>query len=157
LPHALGGLWLLLGGCVGSGKVNKPVQILQLLNAVDNKTIQFATIGDVRTGMPTIDRRVVVTGPADVVTLLSTGDVRVLQELVKLLPDPQRAWAAEVVLASLTGHEDDIVNAFAAHPDQWQDAVGRTAYGRWTEWLRSHEEALSWDHQTRIFKARTEQ
>jgi hypothetical protein len=130
------------------------MQLTQLLNAVTDENIEFLTTRHNHAAMPTLDRRVVVTGPPDVVKLLPIGDVRVLEELVTLLRDPNRAWAAEVVLAALTHNEEDIVNAFAAHPERWQDSVGKNAYDRWNKWLTSHERALSWDPQEQVFVER---
>jgi hypothetical protein len=134
---------------------DKSMQLTQLLNAVTDKNIEFLTTRNDRAALPTIDRRVVVTGPPDVVKLLSIGDVRVLEELVTLLRDPNRAWAAEIVLAALTHNEEDIVNAFAARPDQWQDSVGKNAYGRWNNWLTSHKATLAWNPQEHVFIQRS--
>ena len=128
------------------------MQLTQLLKAVTDENIEFVTTHGDRTALPTpLGRRVVVTGPPKVVKLLSTGDVRVLDDLVSLLLDPNRAWAAEVVLASLTHNEEDIVNAFAAHPDQWQDSLGKKAHGRWSKWLASRKGALLWDRIGHVF------
>jgi hypothetical protein len=134
---------------------DKPTQFARLLNAVTDENIEFATARNDRAVLPTLDRRVVVTGPPDVVKLVSIGDVTVLEGLVTLLRDPSRAWAAEVVLAALTHHEEDIVNAFAAHPDRWQASVGKNAYERWHNWLTSHKAALRWDPQEHVFAPRT--
>jgi hypothetical protein len=128
------------------------MRLTHLLDAVTDAKIEFVTARDDRAALPTIGRRVVVTGPPDAVKLMSIGDVRALEELVELLRDPNRAWAAEVVLASLTRNEGDIVNAFAAHPDRWQDSVGKNAYERWSEWLKSRAGKLTWDPQARVFE-----
>jgi hypothetical protein len=103
-----------------------------------------------------VGRTVVVTGPPEVVELMSIGDVVVLEELVRLLLVPNRAWAAEVVLAALTHNEEDIVNAFAAHPGQWQDSVGKNAHGRWNEWLKCRQGKLLWDPQAHVFLENSE-
>lgn len=127
------------------------MQSTELLNAVTNEKIEFVTTRIDRAAMPAMGRRVLVTGPPEVVKLLSIGDQRVLQALVGLLLVPDRAWAAEVVLASLTRHEEDIVNAFATHPGQWQDSVGKDAYGHWNEWLKAHRGELLWDPVAQVF------
>jgi hypothetical protein len=127
------------------------MQLTQLLTAVTDETIAFVTTGDDRAATPTLGRRVVVTGPPAVVELLSIGDVRVLERLSALLLDPKRAWAAEVMLASLTRNEENIVNAFAASPGQWRDSVAKDAYRRWSEWLRSREGKLLWDREAHVF------
>jgi len=144
-------LSLFLDGCQGCGKHDQTMGLTQMLDAVTDNKIEFVTTSIDRATLPTLGRRVVVTGPPEVVKLLSIGDVRVLEELVGLLRDPHRAWAAEVVLASLTHNEEDIVNAFAAHPDQWQDSAGKNAYGRWNEWLQSSRGKLVWDPEAHVF------
>jgi hypothetical protein len=130
---------------------------MQLLSAVTNDKIQFVTTAGDAGALPTMGRRVVVTGPPEVVKLMSIGDVNVLEELVGLLRDPNRAWAAEVVLASLTRHEEDIVNAFATRPDRWQDSVGKNAYGRWDTWMKSRRGNLRWDPGAHSFVESSEQ
>jgi len=127
------------------------MEMQPMLNAVTNDRIHFVTTSVDHPALPTIGRRVVVTGPPELLPLLSLGNVRVLDELIALLPDPHRAWAAEVVLASLTHHEEDIVNAFAAQPRQWQDSVGKNAHDRWNEWLKPRRAKLAWDPDARTF------
>lgn len=144
-------IWLLLDGCLASEKGDPSMQVTQLLKAVTNAKVEFVTTGGDRAALPTAGRRVVVTGPPEVVKLMSIGEVGVLDGLVNLLTDPRRAWAAEVVLASLTHHEEDIVNAFAARPAQWQESVGKNAYERWNEWLKSRRDKLRWDAEAHVF------
>jgi len=143
--------WLLLSGCSENGKRNFSMVEQQWLNAVTDQKIQFVTTGAAGAPLPTLGRRVVVTGPPEVVQLMASGDVRVLKELVALLSDRDRAWAAEVVLASLTRHEEGIVNAFAARPEQWQKSLGEGAQDRWNEWLKPREGKLRWDPESRTF------
>lgn len=144
-------LWMLLDGCVASGKQNQSSQVRQLLSALTNAKIKFVTTGEDRAPLPTAGRRVVVTGPSEVVKLISLGDVGVLEQLANLLRDPKRAWAAEVVLASLTGHEESVVNAFANQPAQWQESMGQNAYERWSEWLKARRDKLRWDAKAQAF------
>jgi hypothetical protein len=148
-------LWLLFDCCLGSGRHNqssevKQLEIKQLLNSVTNKKIEFITTGVEGATLPTMGRRVVVTGPPEVVELLSIGDVWVLDKLIGLLRDPDRAWAAEVALASLTHHEEEIANAFATRPGQWQDSLGKNAFERWNSWLKSRRN-LVWDSKEHAF------
>jgi hypothetical protein len=127
------------------------MQVAQLLKAVTNDKIEFVTTSVEGAPLPTMGRRVVVTGPPEVVKLMSIGDVAVLDGLVNLLSDSKRAWAAEVVLAALTHHEEGVVNAFAARPTQWQESVGKNAHERWNEWLKSHRDKLRWDGEAHVF------
>lgn len=122
-----------------------------LLAAVRNDRIEFVTTRPPDSPFATLDRQVVVTGPPELVELSGTGDVRVLDELVKLLQDPNRAWAAMVLLATMTRTEEKIVDAFAAAPDEWWDSLGKTACERWTRWLGERRGKLVWDSQNRVF------
>lgn len=142
---------LLLIGCFERGKPSLSMTRPQLLSAVSNETIQFVTTAAVDAPLPQLGRRIVVTGPPEVVELMLTDDVRVLTELVTLMSDPKRAWAAEIVLASLTRQEEDLVNAFAARPDEWHKSFGSEAQGRWNRWLKSREGKLRWDPESHVF------
>jgi hypothetical protein len=121
------------------------MSIEDLLEAVRNDRVEFVTTRPPGSRFALLGRRVVVTGPEELVELSRTGDPRVLEELVELLKEPDRAWAAEVLLAALTRREEEIVNSFAATPDEWWPAVGGTAHERWAEWLSGARGRLSWD------------
>jgi hypothetical protein len=129
----------------------------QLLNDVTDQNIQFVTARVEGSPLPSADRRVIVTGPPQAVEVASTGDVNLLDELVGMLLDHNRAWAAEVMLACLTHHEENLVNAFAAHPEQWRDSLGKNAHQRWSEWLKPRRARLRWDAQERAFVEGKEQ
>lgn len=121
------------------------MEFKSLLEAVRSDRVEFVTMRPPGSPLPTLGRRVVVTGPAEAVKLARSGDPRVLDELVELLKEPDRAWAAEVLLAAMTRQEEDIVNSFAAKPDEWWPAVGGTAHKRWSEWLGAARGRLKWD------------
>jgi hypothetical protein len=121
------------------------------LTSVRNDRIRFVTIRPPDSPLPTLGRRVVITGPPELVELSRTGDIRILNELVALLKDQDRAWAAMVLLAVLTRREEEIVNAFATSPDKWWESVGKTAYDRWSQWLSESRAKLTWDAENRVF------
>jgi hypothetical protein len=118
---------------------------------VRNDRIEFVTTAPPSSPFATLERRVVVTGPQEVVALAQSGDPRVLDALVPLLSDPHRAWAAEVVLAAMTGEEAKLVDSFAAQPAAWWDALGSTAQSRWQSWLDERRARLVWDAEDQIF------
>lgn len=127
------------------------MEFKNLLEAVKNDRVEFVTMRPSGSPFATLERRVVVTGPVELVELSRSGDVQVLDELVELLKDPDRAWAAEVLLAAMTGIEEKMVDSFAASADQWWAMVGHTAYERWSNWLRENRERLAWDSEDRMF------
>jgi hypothetical protein len=127
------------------------MELKDMLAAVRNDRIEFATMRPPASQFATLDRQVVVTGPPELVELCGTGDVRVLNELVRFLEDPNRAWAAMVSLAAMTRREEKIVDSFAANPDDWWNSLGKTAYDRWTRWLDESRDKLIWDANDRVF------
>jgi hypothetical protein len=123
----------------------------ELLADVRNDRIEFATTRPPGSAFAALQRQVVVTGPASLAALAKSGDPAVLEGLVNLLGDPERAWAAQVLLAAMTGQEARLVDSFAAHPDQWWQALGQTAQARWTTWLAENRDSLAWDAQKSAF------
>ncbi len=117
----------------------------QLLDGVRNDRIGFVTARPLGSPFATLDRRVIVTSPEEAVQLSHTGDVRALDELVRLLHDPDRAWAAAVVLAALTREEEKLIESFASDPDEWWRTLGQEAQARWNAWLSEKRDALAWD------------
>jgi len=122
------------------------------LRLLDNQRIEFATTAPEDSPFSMLDRRVVVTGPPELLELTTEGDPQILDETVTLLKDPARAWAAEVLLAALTRNEEKTVDAFQARPDEWWDSLGKSAYERWQKWLTEQKCELAWDPVERVFK-----
>jgi hypothetical protein len=92
------------------------MELKDSLTSVRNDRIKFVTMSPPDSQFATLGRWVVITGPPELVELSKTGDVRILDELVRLLKDSDRAWAAMVLLAALTRREEDVVSAFATSP-----------------------------------------
>ena len=127
------------------------MRIDEMLNSVQNDRIQFATLRPPGAKSALLERRVVITGPPELVELTKTGDTQILARLTNLLKDPARAWAAEVLLAALTRREEKLVDSFASDPGKWWEAVGQTAYERWSSWLNQRRSKLVWDSQESVF------
>ncbi|MDZ4719528.1 MAG: hypothetical protein SH847_13820 [Roseiflexaceae bacterium] len=124
-----------------------------LLAHVRDTEIQFVTMRPPRSQFTTLERRVVVTGPAELVELARMGDRRVLDKLIDLLQQPDRAWAAVVLLAAMTGHESKIIDSYATSPQHWWAALGETAHDRWAAWLQNIGTKLVWDAAQGMFRA----
>jgi hypothetical protein len=125
----------LVAGCRIHPQGKQRMNLQDMLATVHNDRIEFVTARPPGSEFTTLERRVIVTGPPGLVELSTSDDPQALNHLVELLRDRDRAWAAEVLLAAITDHESKIVDAFAATPDQWWDAVGKTAHERWVTWL----------------------
>ena len=141
----------LVASCGVKTEVQKEMEFRDFLPFVRNDLIKFATTRPPGSQFTTLERRVVITGPRELVELSSISDIRVLDELVRVLRDQDRAWAAMVLLAALTRREEKVVDAFATTPWEWWESVGKTAHDRWSEWLTKSREKLVWDSENRTF------
>jgi len=127
------------------------MELTDQLDAVRNNRIQFATMRPEGSQFATLERRVVITEPQELVALSRSGDLGVLEQLVELLKDPDRAWAAMVLLAAMTRVEEKIADNYAARPQDWWDDFGKTAFARWSKWLAENREKLRWDPDNKVF------
>ncbi len=127
------------------------MNLQEQLASVRNDRIEFATSRPDGSQFATLDRRVLVTAPPELVELSLAGDLQVLDQLVELLKDPERAWAAVVLLAAMTRREEKIVDNNASKPDQWWEPFGRTAFDRWSNWLQENRDKLVWDSADHVF------
>jgi len=118
------------------------------LENVRGADVRFATMPDPR---PSLERRIVVIAPPELARLAASGDIAVLDALVDLLNDRERAWAAEVALAAMTRHDELVVAAYSTTPDEWLETLGPTAHTQWKQWLDEHRHRLSWDAERRVF------
>jgi hypothetical protein len=141
---ALAAVCLLLTGC-------KPMGYEKSLSGIRNSSIQLATSRPPGARMAVLERRVSVTGPPEAVELARSGDPAVLDALLPLLKDPERDWAAEVVLSAMTGREGKDVDTYQTQPEQWRQTLGAGAYDRWSRWLNSVRGHLAWDPAQQMF------
>lgn len=105
------------------------------VSGVRNDRIQVVTFRPEGARFAVLDRQIAVVGPPDLVEFVERAkraNRSDLQALLPLLDDPNRSWAAEAVLAAVTGEEVDIVNTFAGMPSEFHRAVGVGARARWT-------------------------
>jgi len=124
--------------------------IQRLLAAVLDRDVRFASLAP--PDRRSLERRIVVISPPEMVELTATPDVGVLDHLVGLLDVPGRAWAAQVALSAMTRRDEKLVEASQSSPDEWLDStVGRGAHARWTTWLTEHRDRLVWDQAAQAF------
>jgi hypothetical protein len=122
-----------------------------LLDAVRNDSVEFVTFAPPDSQFAVLDRRVAVVAPPELERLAVTGDPDVLDELIDLLRDPDRAWAAQVVLSAMTRREEKDVEAFSTDPGAWWAALGEGAHERWAEGLGEVRDRLRWDPELAAF------
>ena len=121
------------------------------LDQVQNDSIEFVSLRSPETQFALLNRKIKVVGPSDVVSLSETGEKKILKELIELLKDSKRNWAAEVLLAAMTGREADIVNSFSKNSAAWQESLSQNAYAQWLVWFSENEDQLVWNKEDQIF------
>jgi hypothetical protein len=116
------------------------------LQAIRNDNIKFGTYRPPDAQFATLDRQIMVIEPPDAVTLVKSGNVAVFDQLLPLLDDPDRIWAAEVILAALTGNEAEIVQTFENDQETFKKTkAARGARARWQQWLDEYRPRMKWD------------
>lgn len=131
------------------------MDLQEKLDSVRNDRIEFLTMRPPGSPFAILERRVVVTAPPELVELSLAGDVQALEPLIELLKDPDRAWAAVVLLAAMTRREEKIVDTHASDPKGWWEPLGKTAFERWSTWLRGNRDKLVWDADNHMFVERS--
>jgi hypothetical protein len=126
---------------------------MPFLDAVDNTTIQFVSYRPSGSVFALLDRKIGITGPAAVLNLVEEADPNLLTALIDLLKDPQKAWAAAIILTALTGGDGKVVESFSGRPEKWWEAIGTNAYGYWKNWYQENKNNLQWDKSKKIFAA----
>jgi hypothetical protein len=127
------------------------MELDKLIDAIHNDRIEFATMRPPGSRFALLERRVIIIAPSEAITLAHSGDIAALPALVDLLTDPDRAWAAVVVLAAMTGREAKMVDTYAGNPAGWWTTLGETAHDRWSTWLNEIQDDLVWDDENKIF------
>lgn len=123
----------------------------KMLSGVWNDQIEFATMRPPGSPFTTLERRVIMTGPDEIIQLAKTGERRVVAELIELLKEPDRAWAALVMLSAMTGRQGKVVDMYSTTPDEWWRISGATAYENWNAWLEEVWDGLQWDPENSVF------
>lgn len=141
-----------LAGVLFCAKEARPVDWHAALSSVHNDTVQYGTRRPPDSPFVTLERRVFVMVPPEVALLSETGDPAVLDALVPLLRDRDRAFAAAAVLAAMTRNEEKWMDVYAADRDGWWNTLGKTAFDRWNAWLRDNRAKLVWDASQKYFR-----
>jgi hypothetical protein len=122
------------------------------LAQVRNDKIVVATMRPPGSRFAVLERRVIIAGPPAAVKLAKRGEVRVLDALLPLLRDRDRAWAANAILARMTGVGEKLVDVWQGRPNDWWDTLGKNSYSGWSRWLAEHRDKLRWDANEERFR-----
>jgi hypothetical protein len=92
------------------------------------------------------DLRIFIQSSSRIYKLSNFNDLRILDELINLLDEPDRAWAAHVVLAKMLGVTGIDPWIPWIQPDEWWEQEGKTlkAKQKWTEYLEKIKPTMVW-------------
>jgi hypothetical protein len=101
-----------------------------LLNSLNNNTIEFGTYRPKDSRFISLGRKIKILGPPEAVKITQYGE-EVISDLIKLLQDEERDWAANVILSSITGRDASIVSVFADNYEKWQKTQKKNDINYW--------------------------
>jgi hypothetical protein len=146
-------LSLALAGTASATPRKGVMDLSPLFAAVRNHSIEVATPRPPGAKLAVLERRVLIAGPPELVQLSQIGELRVLDELLPLLKDPARAWAANAMLARMTRIDEKQVDTWQSRVDEWWNVLGKGAFDRWSRWLAEHRDRLRWNATEHSFAA----
>ncbi|MGB7414431.1 MAG: hypothetical protein WA902_09510 [Thermosynechococcaceae cyanobacterium] len=90
--------------------------------------------------------RVFILNSSKIYWLSNTNDPKVLDALVQLLDIPDRAWAANVVLAKMMGNTGLGFEVRESKANQWWEAEGKTGKAKqeWAAYLEKVKPTMKW-------------
>lgn len=105
------------------------------------------------------DFRIFIQYPVKLYRLSNNNDPNIFDELVKLLDDPDRAWAANITIAKMLGLTglDRQTLVYETTPQQWWEAEGKTGKAKreWIAYLQKVKPTLKWSPLGGYYKHRT--
>jgi hypothetical protein len=84
-----------------------------------------------------------IENPPELVELSNIPDQRILDELVKLLDEPNRGWAAHILIGKLLGHYAVSFDS----KEKWWEEEGKTGKAKqaWTTYIQKVKPTMEWD------------
>jgi hypothetical protein len=115
-------------------------------------------------GIPKFDIKIIIENPPELVQLSNVNDIRIFDELLRLLNYPDRAWAANILLGKLMGLppisiEVEVLHSLALRRDgslnydskrvspvKWWETEGKTLHAKkaWITYLRKVKPTMKW-------------
>jgi hypothetical protein len=91
--------------------------------------------------------RIFIINPHKVYWLSNSNDQRILDELINLLDEPNRAWAAHITLSKMLGITGLSSKVDRISPSQWWELEGKTqkAKQEWTQYLQKVKPSMVWN------------
>jgi hypothetical protein len=90
--------------------------------------------------------RIFIINPRKVYWLTNSNDQKILDELINLLDDPNRAWAANITLSKMLGITGLSSKIDQITPNQWWELEGKTqkAKQEWIQYLQKVKSSMVW-------------
>jgi hypothetical protein len=90
-----------------------------LLDCLGNDKIRFATYIPKDSHFISIGRKIKILGPQEALRIAQYGE-DAIPDLMELLYDDKRDWAANVILSSITGRDALILSVYADDYEKWK-------------------------------------
>jgi hypothetical protein len=133
-------------------------EIRNQIQAVCNnckRPVRFMTYKDKHVGTIYISpiSKIKIVAPTEAVILTKTGDVAVLYQLVELLDNRDRGWAAFTLLAQMTDNHNRVL---WSNPEKWwkEQGINGREKRRWLGLLKAASKDLYWNPQKGYFMYR---
>jgi hypothetical protein len=90
--------------------------------------------------------RVFIQGPSKVYQLSNINEPKILDGLLKLMDNPDRAWAAHIVIAKMLGISGLITSVDMISPQNWWELEGKTGKAKqaWIDYLKKIKPTMQW-------------
>ena len=111
---------------------------IETLNSLSNKTIQFGTYIPEDSPFVSVGRKIKIKGPEEAIKIMQHGE-QMIPDLIRLLHDDERDWAANVILSSITGRDALAVSVHADDYEKWKKTQKKRDVIYWENWLNENK------------------
>jgi hypothetical protein len=108
--------------------------------------------------IPRLDFKTIIESPPELIKLSNTNDIRIFDELLRLLNYRDRAWAANILLGKMMGLSPYtievavLLNKFENYdyklvsPEKWWEVEGKTLRAKkaWITYIRKVKPTMKW-------------
>jgi hypothetical protein len=96
-----------------------------------------------------IGTRIVIRNSSELIQLSNIGDIRVIEELVKLLDVPGQGWAAQVLIWKMMGRPN-----VSSTAEKWWQAEGQIGKAKkdWAAYIQKVKPSMRWNKERQYFR-----
>jgi hypothetical protein len=117
----------------------------RLVNKLDNKTIRYATESPAQNRFVSVGRQIKILEPVVDISALSKEEDTVVPALIHCLDNPDKDWAANLILFAMTGRDPLVLSGFEDDITGWrktQKEIDRRHWISWWETTRKHDHRM---------------